>query len=210
MPIKTIVLSLVVLIAIAGAVAAVPLGGGSGDQSEDAPSPGDYDIDRTRHAVSVDGHVVDADGLMVTEGTNANAAIGTSSVANPWGCVIRAHHPHESTIDPGAGYVQAKATIECSTTPPAHTANIWQELSKWEGSNFTIEAVKTSYCPSGVGDPDCYPTLNGGVLMRGYINAPCEIGTTRRYVHLALGQLTVDGVTYSGLTGSGRDVDCDG
>ena len=37
MPIKTIVLSLVVLIAIAGAVAAVPLGGGSGGQSENSP-----------------------------------------------------------------------------------------------------------------------------------------------------------------------------
>ena len=36
MPIKMIVLSLVVLIAIAGAVAAVPLGGGSGDQSENS------------------------------------------------------------------------------------------------------------------------------------------------------------------------------
>ena len=44
MPIKMIVLSLVVLIAIAGAVAAVPLGGGSGGQSENkAPLDHDYD-----------------------------------------------------------------------------------------------------------------------------------------------------------------------
>ena len=67
-----------------------------------------------------------------------------------------------------------------------------------------------NYSTSGVGDPDCYPTLNGGVLMRGYINAPYEVGTTKRYVHLAIGRLTVNGVTYSGLIGSARNVDCDG
>ena len=44
MPIKTIVLSLVVLIAIAGAVAAVPLGGGSGGQSQRSPLL-DHDYD---------------------------------------------------------------------------------------------------------------------------------------------------------------------
>ena len=37
MPIKMILLSLVVLIAIAGAVAAVPLGGGSGDAGSELP-----------------------------------------------------------------------------------------------------------------------------------------------------------------------------
>ncbi len=209
MPIKMIVLSLVVLIAIAGAVAAVPLGGGPDGQSAHATGPVDDDIDSVRQAAAVDGSV-DADGVMATEGNYANAAVGSGTVVNPWGCRIRAHHPHESTVDPGPGYVQAKATIECTTTPPTHTAEIWQELSKWEGSDFTIEAVKTSFCPSGVGEPDCYPTLNGAILMRGYINAPCEVGTTKRYVHLSIGRLTVDGVTYSGLTGSGRDVDCDG
>ncbi len=176
-----------------------------------AAGPGGDDIDLARYTASVDdGHVDDTDGLMVTEGAHANSGLGTGSVVNPWGCVIRAHDPHESKIDPGPGYVQAKATIECSTAPPLHIASIWQELSKWVGSNFTIEAVKTSYCPSGVGDPDCYATLNGGALMRRYINVPCEVGTTRRYVHLNIRQLTVNGVTYSGLIGSARNVDCAG
>ncbi len=176
-----------------------------------ATGPGEDDIDHARYTASVDdGHVDDTDGLMVTEGANTNVGIGTGSVMNPWGCVIRAHHPHESTVFPGPGFVQAKATIECSTAPPPHTASIWQELSKWEGSNFTIEAIKTSYCPSGLGAPDCYPLLNGGVLMRAYISAPCEVGTTKRYVHLARGLLTVNGVTYSALTGSAGNVECDG
>ena len=175
-----------------------------------AAGPADDEIDHARATAAVDGHVGETDGRMVAEGANANAGIGTGGVVNPWGCVIRAHHPHESTIYPGPGFVQAKATIECTTVPPPHTASIWQELSKWEGSDFTIEAIKTSYCPSGLGGPDCYPTLSGGVLMRGYISAACEVGTRKRYVHLARGRLTVNGVTYSGLTGSARDVDCDG
>ena len=210
MPIKMIVLSLVVLIAIAGAVAAVPLGGGSDGQQQDVASPVEEDIDTIRRAASVDDHVVGADGEMATGGINANSAIGAGSVVNPWGCIIRAHHPHESSINPGPGHAQAKATIECTTAPPTHTAETWQELSKWQGSDFTIEAVKTSYCPSGVGQPNCYPTLNGDILMRGYINAPCDIGTTKRYVHLAIGRLTVGDTTYSGLIGSGKDVDCEG
>ena len=46
--------------------------------------------------------------------------------------------------------------------------------------------------------------------MRGYINAPCDIGTNKRYVHLALGSMTVNGVTYSALIGTRGDVNCTG
>ena len=60
MPIKMIVLSLVVLIAIAGAVAAVPLGGGSGGQSENnSLLDRDYDDSWvTDFPDTVDGHNV--------------------------------------------------------------------------------------------------------------------------------------------------------
>ena len=63
---------------------------------------------------------------------------------NPWGCRIRAHDPHESDLNPGPGNVQAKATIECPVTPPANVATIWQELSKWEGSDLAIEGINNS------------------------------------------------------------------
>ena len=80
-----------------------------------------------------------------------------------------------------------------------------------EGANFTIEAVKTSICPAGTGGPVCHPTLDDGVLMQAYINAPCEIGTTKRYVHMAYATMTVDGIIYaSRLDGRRADVNCTG
>ena len=140
----------------------------------------------------------------------SGSAIQSGGKPNPWGCRLEVDSPHESRDDPGPGYVQGKARIECNIAPPTHTASIWQELSKWEGSEFTIEQTKTSYCPSEVGGPKCYPTLQRRVLMRAYINAPCEVGTRKRYVHLALAELTVDGVTYSRLRGRANNVKCVG
>ncbi len=87
-------------------------------------------------------------------------AIKAAGEPNPWGCKLNVDSPHESRDDPGPGYIQAKANIQCNVAPPPHTASIWQELSKWEGSKFTILRTKTSYCPSGVGEPKCYPNLN--------------------------------------------------
>lgn len=115
----------------------------------------------------------DAMRVVVSDGTGGDSETQASGQTNPWGCDFHRDSPHESTVDPGPGYAQAKARIECTVAPPAHVATIWQELSKWEGSDFTIEAVKTSICPSGVGRPDCHPNLNSkGVLMQAYINAP--------------------------------------
>ena len=143
-------------------------------------------------------------------GAAGAGAIQTSGQVNPWGCYFHRDNPHESLDDPGPGHAQAKAWIKCRVAPPAHVATIWQELQKW-GLTVTIEAVKTSICPSGVGEPDCYPTLNHRVLMRAYVNAPCEIGTTAWYVQLAYATMTVGGTTYaSGLGSRGADVYCGG
>ena len=78
------------------------------------------------------------------------------------------------------------------------------------GSSIVIEEVKTSECPSGTGAPKCYPGLNEGELMRAYINTPCEIGATYRWVQLAEAVMIVDGVRYSGLLGKARTVYCEG
>ena len=142
---------------------------------------------------------------------NGGGVAESSSQANPWGCNFYRDNPHESRRRPGPGYAQAKARIECRVAPPPHVATIWQELSKFEDGDFTVEAVKTSVCPSGAGEPDCYPTLRNKILMQAYINAPCEIGTTKRYVQLAYATLTVDGLTYrSELRGQAGDVNCTG
>ena len=199
------------VVAIVAMVAAVVL---LLDSTPVAADPPEDDIGRARHAVYVDGHVEDSAGLMfaVSSGgaTGASAVQATGQI-NPWGCNFHRDNPHESTFDPGPGYAQAKARIECSQAPPPHVATIWQELSKWEGANFTIEAVKTSICPAGTGGPACHPTLDDGVLMQAYINAPCEIGATKRYVHMAYATMTVDGITYaSRLDGRRADVNCTG
>lgn len=180
------------LLAVAFFAAAVAVAGLASNPASVAADPGEDEADAMR-VVSSDGEVQ------------------ASGQVNPWGCYFHRDKPHESKIDPGPGHAQAKARIECRVPPPVHVATIWQELSKWEGSTFTIEAVKTSVCPSGIGEPDCHPTLRHGVLMQAYINAPCEIGTRKRYVQLAYATLTVDGVTYrSRLDGQRGDVDCTG
>ena len=148
------------------------------------------------------------------EAKASSSSMSNNGVPNPWGCRLEVDNPHESKDDPGPGNAQGKARIKCDTAPPPHVASIWQELSKWEGSDFTIEAEKTSYCPSGTGAPKCYPNLHprpsNKTLMEAYINAPCEIGTTKRYVQIAFAELTVDGVTYSRLLGKKADVECEG
>ena len=173
------------VVAIVAMVAAVVL---LLDSTPVAADPPEDDIGRARHAVYVDGHVEDSAGLMfaVSSGgaTGASAVQATGQI-NPWGCNFHRDNP-ESTFDPGPGYARRRLGLSALRHHPL-VATIWQELSEWEGANFTIEAVKTSICPAGTGGPACHPTLDDGVLMQAYINAPCEIGTTKRYVHMAYG-----------------------
>ncbi len=156
-----------------------------------------------------------SDGLMyMVSDTSAAETADDAGTAmniqpNPWGCRIRADNPHEPHDSPGPGNIRGKAAINCTTLPPSHVATIWQELSRWEGSDYAIQEVNYSVCPSGQGDPDCYPTrLRNGVLMRGYVVTSCEIGTTYVWVQLAEATLTVEGVTYSGLSGNSETVEC--
>ena len=46
--------------------------------------------------------------------------------------------------------------------------------------------------------------------MRGYVKADCEIGTMYRWIHIAQGRMTVDGVLYSGLSGEALNGECEG
>ena len=145
-------------------------------------------------------------------GTEVKSGMAMDIEPNPWGCHIRADDPHESDKKPGPGNIQAKAAIECSVAPPDNIATIWQELSKWDGSDFSIEAENESICPSRVGKPrpHCYPTLRHSEIMRAYVNTACTIGATDRWVELAEATMTVDGIIYSGLSGSVADVYCEG
>ena len=46
--------------------------------------------------------------------------------------------------------------------------------------------------------------------MRIYIKTACEIDGSHRWVQLVEATLTVDGVTYSGLSGKARTARCEG
>ena len=46
--------------------------------------------------------------------------------------------------------------------------------------------------------------------MRIYIKTACEISGSRRWVQLVEATLTVDGVTYWGLSGKARTAPCEG
>lgn len=194
-------------------IAAVASAGGVAEADEPTPpanTPEDELAD-ARQFIYDNGSY--GDGLLfVASGDSAAGAGGVSASniePNPWGCRIRVHNPHQPHDPPGPGHVRGKATIECSITPPAgHVAVIWQELSRWEGSNSTIEEDNTSVCPTGDGNPDCYPRLNGRVLMRGYVVTPCEVGQTYVWVQLGEATLTVEGVAYTGFTGNGARVRC--
>ena len=152
--------------------------------------------------------------LLGGSGSSASSAgsVAANIQVNPWGCRIKADHPHEPHDDPGSGNIRGKAAITCSSLPPTgHVTTILQELSRWDGDEGTIEAVNYSVCPSGQGDPDCYGNkLKDRVLMRGYVVTSCEVGKTYIWVHIAEATLTVEGVTYSGLHGVGKRVECEG
>ena len=210
-----VMMALAMVIAIAG----VAYGAGSAAADEPVPpftTPED-DLEDIRQFAFDNGSYDDGPLYVDSDGSGAGAT-GTSSVAqsitlNPWGCAIEAHSPHESSRDPGLGYVQAKATIECDTDPPAgYVATILQDLSRWEGSESVIMAVNYSVCPArtGIPIPKCFSGRNDGKIMEAYVNVACEIGETYRWVHLAEATLTVEGIIYSGVSARARNVPCDG
>lgn len=153
--------------------------------------------------------------LFVASGGNAAGTAGGVAAniePNPWGCKIWADHPHESHDNPGPGHIQGKARITCVTAPPQNVATIWQELTRFEGSDDVIMATNNSLCPARSGNPrpECYPNLKRRLLMRAFVNVACEVGTTYRWVHIAEGVMIVEGVRYSGLAGSARSEECGG
>lgn len=158
-----------------------------------------------------DGYLLAASGADVAEAGDASG-MSRNIQPNPWGCRIYADHPHESGDNPGPGHIQGKGRITCTTTPPPNVANIWQELSRWEGSDSVIMATNNSLCPARVGNPrpECYPNLYKKLLMRAFVNIACEVGKTYRWVHIAEGVMIVEGVRYSGLAGSVRTEKCTG
>ena len=93
---------------------------------------------------------------------------------NPYGCDGISHYPHESTVDPGRGWIQAKADITCDIAPPLGSEwRMIQILYRSSYLGWVQIAVKYSECPIGTGNPDCSPTD-----MRAYIKWQCFKGVT--------------------------------
>ncbi|MGH2750941.1 MAG: DNRLRE domain-containing protein [Actinomycetota bacterium] len=119
---------------------------------------------------------------------------------NPWGCVIKSHKPHQSTVFPGNGYIQAKSDIICSELPPSNVRTIrqWLYRSSWRGW-ISVRHSKTSECPAGTpdgtGKPDC-TNYAGDRIMRAFINWACVTNTEYVYKVVSVGKLTVDGTVY--------------
>jgi len=208
-----VMMALAMVIAIAG----IAYNGGIAAADEPVPTPTipEDELADFRESVSENGG--DGEALLVVD-SDGSAAGATSATAsnigvNPWGCRIRAERPHQAHYEPNPGHIRGKATIICSTLPPAgHVATIAQELSRWAGSTHTIMAVNYSVCPSGQGGATCYPNrLRDRALMRGYVTTPrhCQIGKRYNWVHIAVATLTVEGVTYSGLDGDNARITCD-
>ena len=207
-----VMMAMAMVIAIAGI--AYNRGIAAADEPVPPPPISEDELADFRESVYENGG--DGEALLVvgSDGSAAGAASATASniTVNPWGCRIRAERPHQAHGNPGRGHIRGKATIICSTLPPAgHVATISQELSRWAGSTHTIMAVNYSVCPSGQGDPDCFSNrLDDGALMRGYVTTPrhCQIGKRYNWVHIAVATLTVEGVTYSGLDGDNATIRC--
>ncbi len=209
-------LVVMLVMAMVIAMAGVAYNGGIAAADEPVPPPIPEDeLADFRESVSENGSDGEVMLVVDSDGTAAGAAGATASniTVNPWGCRIRAERPHQAREDPDPGHIRGKATITCRTLPPAgHVATVSQELSRWAGSTHTIMAVNYSVCPSGQGDPDCYPNrLRKKALMRGYVTTPrhCQIGRTYNWVQIAVATLTVEGVTYSGLDGDNARIRCE-
>ncbi len=208
-----VMMALAMVIAIAG----VAYNGGIAAADEPVPPPPipEDELADFRESVNENGSegevslVVDPDG----SAAGAASAIASNITVNPWGCKIRAERPHQARGRPKRGHIRGKATIICSTLPPAgHVATIAHELSRFEGSDYRIMAVNYSVCPSGQGGATCYPNrLRDRALMRGYVTSPrhCEIGKRYVWVNIAVANLTVEGVTYSGIDGDNATIRCE-
>ena len=154
---------------------------------------------------------VDSDDIAA--GATSASSVAQNITPNPCGCRIRAERPQQAHGNPKRGHIRGKATITCRSLPPSgHVATIAQELSRFEGSDYRIMAVNYSVCPSGQGGATCYPNrLRDRALMRRYVTSPrhCEIGKRYVWVNIAVANLTVEGVTYSGIDGDNARIRCE-
>ena len=137
--------------------------------------------------------LVDESGLLSSVDSSHGQSTASETIYNPWGCADKSHWPHESTRDPGPGYIQAKSETDCDVAPPPYAVwGISQTLyrSSWRGWIQVHTAHST--CPDTTGSPDCK-----AAFMRAYINWRCTPGTSYNYRVKATHTLTVDGRTYS-------------
>lgn len=119
--------------------------------------------------------------LRLEGGARGDVTAGLASVAsywepNPWGCDAISDHPHESTKDPGHGWINAKARTECSSSPPVVLWHMIQRLYRSSWSGWRLVNIKFSSCPVGTGDPDCEDRE-----MQGVISWDCPAGTWYNY-----------------------------
>ena len=129
-------------------------------------------------------------------GVGMDDSTALSSTGNPWGCGAKSDYPHESTRNPGPGWIQAKSHTRCTVPPPASSVwTITQELYRSSWTGWRLEAYKVSSCPFRIGAPTCKVSS-----MTAYINWDCEAGTLYHYKVQARHQLTVHGEQYGGYS----------
>lgn len=122
---------------------------------------------------------------------------GGGGTPNPWGCTGWSDNPHESTISPGRGWIQAKSHISCTGYPPSGA--LWKieqilRRSSWRGwiQVAPSSGWKVSKCPSGTGGPKCTART-----MIAYINWNCPTDTLYNYEVASYHEIDYGGIQYS-------------
>lgn len=123
--------------------------------------------------------------------------VAAGVIENPWLCEPNSDMPHESTVHPGRGYIQAKSDTSCQTPPPPGSLwGITQYLYRSSWTGWRLEQVKISTCPAELGSDEIgRPTCNPD-YMQAFINWRCTKGTTYNYKVRAHHRLLADGAYY--------------
>ncbi len=157
----------------------------SGGASKDA-----IPVQDIEEPLETEAELLDSGGAAAGDGTAAYSSV------NPWGCKAKSDRPHESTIDPGPGWIQAKSHTACLLDPPRGSVwTIWQRLYRSSWSGWKLVASKYSQCPVAAGAPTCTVTK-----MTAYVNWDCEAGTWYNYKVEGDHQLIAFGRTFSGIS----------